>query len=359
MTHKTENKNLYSRPEGVNESGGFVALKLGAAMMALGATAASAGTLEDVRNAGVLRCGVGNNLAGFSNPDENGIWQGLDVDTCRAVAAAVFGDAQKIEIVPVTSTNRFPFLTAGDYDLLSRTTTWTQSRDAALGVEFAGVNYYDGQAFLVSSEVDISSVLELDGATICVQPTTTTALNLADFFSANGMTYEAVPVQGQPEARAQFYAGGCNVYTSDGSTLASFRSTLEDPSTAFMLPEVISKEPLGPVVRDDDSQWEDIVRWSLNAMITAEELGVTSENAADFLATPSNNPEVNRLLGTDGNLGETLGLSRDWAANIILQVGNYGEVYERTVGPNTALGLARGLNAQWTDGGIMYSPPFR
>ena len=297
-------------------------------------------------------------LVGFAAPDANGNWEGFDVEMCRAVAAAVLGDANAVEFTPLTTQTRFTALASGEVDMLARNTTWTFSRDVDLKLTFVGVNYYDGQGFMAPRDLGVSSAKELDGATVCIQTGTTTELNLADFFRTNGISYEPVPVETNAEAQQQYLAGACDVYTTDASGLAATRATFEDPSAHVVLPEIVSKEPLGPLVRHGDDNWADIVRWTLNAMITAEELGVNSGNAAD-LAANSTNPEVKRLLGSEGNLGEMLGLDADWAAKAIAAVGNYGESFERNLGESTAIGLSRGLNAQWTNGGLLYSPPFR
>lgn len=332
---------------------------LGALTVAsLAAGAAAAATLDDVKARGKLNCGVTTGLAGFASPDANGNWEGFDVDVCRAVAAAVFGDPTAVEFTPLTSSTRFSALASGEIDMLSRVTTWTFSRDVDLKFEFAGIAFFDGQGFMIPKELGVSSAKDLDGATICIQTGTTTELNLADFFRVNNISYEPVPIETNAEGQQQYLAGACDVYTTDSSALASTRATFENPDEHIVLPEIISKEPLGPLVRHGDNQWGDIVRWTLNAMITAEELGVSSANAAE-LAKGTNNPEINRLLGTDGNLGEQLGLSPDWAYNIVSSVGNYGESFARNVGTDTPIGIARGLNALWTEGGLQYSPPFR
>ncbi len=319
---------------------------------------ASAGTLQDIQAAGVLKCGVGTGTAGFAAPDASGYWEGIDVAVCRAVAAAVLNDKDAVEFVPLTSKVRFSSLNSGEVDMLSRTTTWTFSRDVDLALTFVGINYYDGQGFMVPKDLGVSSALELDGATVCIQTGTTTELNIADYFRVNGMTYEPVPIDTAAEAQAQYLAGACDVYTTDSSALASSRSTFENPDAHVMLPEIISKEPLGPLVRHGDDQWADVVRWTMNALIAAEELGITSANL-ESLAAGSNNPEINRFMGTEGTLGEMLGLEATWAAQAISAGGNYGEIFEATIGESTPIGLARGLNAQWTQGGLMYSPPFR
>jgi len=325
----------------------------------LTAGAAAAATLDDVKARGTLNCGVTTGLVGFAAPDANGRWEGFDVGVCRAVAAAVLGDPDAVEFVPTTGKTRFTALASGEIDLLARNTTWTLSRDADLKFTFVGVNYYDGQGFMVPKELGVSSAKELDGATVCIQTGTTTELNLADFFRKNNMNYEPVPIETNAEAQQQYLAGACDVYTTDASGLAATRATFEDPSAHVVLPEIISKEPLGPLVRHGDDEWADIARWTLNALIAAEELGINSTNVADMASSAGENPEINRILGTEGNLGEMLGLEADWAVNAITAVGNYGELFEKTIGENTSIGLARGLNAQWTDGGLIYSPPFR
>ena len=322
------------------------------------AGAASAATLDDVKARGKLNCGVTTGLVGFAAPDANGQWDGFDVGICRAVAAAVLSDAQAVEFVPTTGKTRFTALASGEIDLLARNTTWTFSRDVDLKFEFVGVNYYDGQGFMVPKELGVSSAKELDGATVCIQTGTTTELNLADFFRANSMSYEPVPIETNAEAQQQYLAGACDVYTTDASGLAATRATFEDPNAHVLLPEIISKEPLGPLVRHGDPEWCDIARWTLNALISAEELGITSANIEE-LSAGTENPEVNRLLGTEGNLGEMLGLDADWAKRAIMAGGNYGELFAKNIGEDTPIGLARGLNAQWKDGGILYSPPFR
>jgi general L-amino acid transport system substrate-binding protein len=319
---------------------------------------ASAGTLEDVQARGKVNCGVTTGLTGFAAPDANGVWDGFDVAICRAVAAAVLGDPAAVEFTPTTGQTRFTALGSGEIDVLARNTTWTFSRDVDLKFEFAGVNLYDGQGFMVPKDLGVSSAKELDGATVCIQTGTTTELNLADFFRANNISYEPVPIETNAEAQQQYLAGACDVYTTDASGLAATRATFENPGDHIVLPEIISKEPLGPLVRHGDNEWGDIVRWTLNTLIVAEELGISSANVEE-LAKGSNNPEVNRMLGSEGNLGEQLGLSADWAKNIIMAVGNYGEVFERNIGETTPIGLSRGLNAQWKDGGLLYAPPFR
>lgn len=324
----------------------------------LAAGAAAAGTLDDVKARGKLNCGVTTGLVGFAAPNANGEWEGFDVAVCRAVAAAVLGDSTAVEFVPTTGKTRFTALASGEIDMLARNTTWTFSRDVDLKFEFTGVNYYDGQGFMVPKELGVSSAKELDGATVCIQTGTTTELNLADFFRSNNISYEPVPIETNAEAQQQYLAGACDVYTTDASGLAATRATFDDPSAHVLLPEIISKEPLGPLVRHGDNEWGDVVRWTLNAMIAAEELGITSANLND-MAAGTDNPEINRLLGTEGTLGEMLGLSADWAKNAVAAGGNYGEVFAKNIGEDTPIGLARGLNAQWTEGGLLYAPPFR
>jgi general L-amino acid transport system substrate-binding protein len=324
----------------------------------LSAGAAAAATLDDVKARGTLNCGVTTGLIGFAAPDANGEWQGFDVAVCRAVAAAVLGDPTAVEFVPTTGKTRFTALASGEIDMLARNTTWTFTRDVDLKFEFVGINYYDGQGFMVPKDLGVTSAKELDGATVCIQTGTTTELNLADFFRANNISYEPVPIETNAEAQQQYLAGACDVYTTDRSGLAATRAAFEDPGAHVILPETVSKEPLGPLVRHGDHEWGDVVRWTLNALISAEELGVTSANLSEMTAG-TNNPEINRLLGTEGTLGEMLGLDADWAQRALAANGNYGEIFAKNIGEETPIGLARGLNAQWTDGGLLYSPPFR
>ena len=328
-----------------------------ALLVTLAAGAAAAGTLDDVKARGVLKCGVNTGFAGFAYPDAQGKWQGFDVAICKAVAAAVLGDANKVEYVPTTGETRFTALTSGEIDVLSRNSTWTFTRDADLKFTFAGVNYYDGQGFMVSKDLGVTSAKELDGATICVQTGTTTELNLADFFKLNGISYQPVPIQTPAEADQQFLSGACDAYTTDASQLATQRGTYPNPDNFVILPEIISKEPLGPVVRQGDDQWADIVRWTLFALVAGEEYGVTAANAEEMLTSP--NPEVKRLLGSEGTLGAMLGLDAAWAKNAIMAGGNYGEIFAATIGEGTPSNIARGLNAQWYEGGLQYAPPFR
>ena len=329
-----------------------------AAVMALGVTAASAGTLQDVQARGELRCIVSTGLAGFAYTDSAGVYQGFDADFCRATAAAVLGDASKVKFVPATGKTRFTILNSGEGDVLWRNTTWTFVRDVDVKLTFVGVNYYDGQGFMAPKSLGVKSAKDLDGATVCIQTGTTTELNLADFFRSTKISYEPVPIETNDESRTNYLAGRCDVYTTDASGLAATRSTFPNPKDHVILPEIISKEPLGPVVRHGDDQWGDVIRWVLNATRGAEELGVTQANVAE-MAKGTNNPEINRMLGTEGDLGAMLGLQKDWGQKVIGAVGNYSEIFERHIGKDTDIGLDRGLNALWTDGGIQYSPPFR
>ncbi|PHK94735.1 amino acid ABC transporter substrate-binding protein [Pseudoroseomonas rhizosphaerae] len=315
---------------------------------------ASADTLAAIRARGALICGVTGTTAGFSLPDSQGVMRGLDADSCRAVAAAIFGDANKIRFVNTTSQNRFTALQSGELDVLIRNTTWTLSREASLGFEFASVNFYDGQGFMVKKSLGVDSALKLDGATVCVQPGTTTELNLADYFRANAMKFTPVVIESIEEIRTAFNSGRCDAYTNDASSLAAFRATQTSPADYLLLPEIISKEPLGAVVRKGDWKFFDIVRWAHFAQVTAEELGMTSQNLQSF--TDSNNPDVQRFMGRSGDLGKMLGLQPDWAVKIVQQVGNFGEMWERNITP---LGVQRGINNLWTKGGLQYAPPMR
>ncbi len=319
--------------------------------------AASAATLDDVKAAGFLKCGVNTGVAGFAFTDDKGDWQGFDPALCKAVAAAIFGDPSKVKYTPTTGKTRFEALKSGEVDILARNTTWTYSRDADLKLTFVGVNYYDGQGFMVRSDLGIKSAKELAGASVCVNIGTTTELNMADFFRSNNMDYKPVVFEKADEVVAAYDAGRCDVYTTDASGLAAQRIKLKDPNAHVILPEIISKEPLGPVVRHGDNGWGDVVRWTLFAMVEAEELGVTSANVDEMKS--SSNPNIKRLLGAEGEMGKSLGLPNEWAYNVIKQVGNYGESYDRNVGPNTALKLERGLNALWKDGGLQYPMPVR
>ncbi len=318
---------------------------------------AMADTQAEVVKRGYLQCGVSTGLPGFSNPDEKGEWTGLDVDVCRAVAAATLGDATKVKFIPLTAKERFTALQSGEIDMLSRNTTWTLTRDSSLGLNFAGASYYDGQGFMVSKGLGVKSALELDGAAVCIQSGTTTELNLADYFKQNKMEYNPIVFDTSDQTVKGFEAGRCDVLTSDQSQLYGLRIKLAKPEDAVVLPEVISKEPLGPVVRQGDDAWFNIVKWSLYAMINAEELGVTSANVEAMKTTA--NPSIKRLIGLEGIKGDGLGLTDEWAYNIIAQVGNYGEMFERTVGEGSPLKIGRGLNALWVKGGIQYAPPIR
>ena len=319
---------------------------------------ATAGTLDDVKAKGFIQCGVSQGVPGFSNADDSGNWTGIDVDGCRAAAAAVFGDAQKVKFTPLSSKERFAALSSGEVDMLSRNTTWTYTRDTSLGLDFTAVNFYDGQGFMVRKDLGVDSALELDGATVCTEQGTTTELNMADFFRKHELEYVPVVVQKVDEAVAAYASGRCDVYTTDKSGLAAQRTKLANPSDHMVLPETISKEPLGPVVRHGDNQWKDVVTWSIFAQVNAEEMGISSKNVAK-IKSETKDPGVLRLLGAEGNMGASLGLDADWAYNIIAKVGNYEEVFERNIGPNTPVGLPRGVNKLWTNGGVMYAPPIR
>jgi general L-amino acid transport system substrate-binding protein len=328
----------------------------GIALVAGSANAAT--TLEAVKAKGFVQCGVSQGLPGFSNADDSGNWTGIDVDLCRAVAAAVFGDGSKVKFSPLSAKQRFTALSSGEIDILSRNTTWTMTRDTQLGLNFAGVNYYDGQGMMVPAGLGVKSATELDGANICTNTGTTTELNITDYFRSNNMSFNLVAFEKADEVVAAYDAGRCDVYTTDRSGLAAQRTKLTNPDAHTVLPEIISKEPLGPVVRQGDDQWFNIVRWTLNALINAEEMGITKANAKARLAG-TKNPAIKRLLGGEGKFGEELGLSNDWALNAITAVGNYGESYEANVGPNTPLKLDRGVNELWSKGGILYAAPIR
>jgi general L-amino acid transport system substrate-binding protein len=332
----------------------FIGAIAGAGLIA---GAASAATLDDVKAKGFVQCGVSQGLPGFSNQNDAGEWSGIDVAVCRAVAAAIFGDAQATRFTPLSAKERFTALSSGEIDILSRNTTWTMTRDTQLGLNFAGTNYYDGQGMMVPRALGVTSALELSGAAICTNTGTTTELNITDFFRANNMDFSLIAIENSDEVVRAYDSGRCDVFTTDRSGLAAERLKLTAPDDHMVLPEIISKEPLGPVVRQGDDQWFNIVRWSLFAMINAEELGVSSENVDEMKGSDS--PNVQRLLGVDGNFGTEMGVSNDWAYNIVKHVGNYGEVYEATVGPNTPLKLERGVNALWSKGGLQYAPPIR
>jgi len=323
------------------------------------AGAAQAGAdLDAIKARGHIICGVTTGVTGFSATDSQGKWTGLEVDVCRAVAAALFGDAEKVKYVPTTAQQRFTALQSKEVDLLSRTTTYTLQRDTALGFDFTGITYYDGQGFMVPKKLGVKSAKELNGATVCVQPGTTTELNLADYFRANKMTFKPVVIENVEEIRQAFFSGRCDVYTTDASGLYSTRAAnAPKPDDYLILPEIISKEPLGPVVRHGDNQWADIVRWTLFAMIEAEENGITSKNVDEMLK--SDNPNIKRILGVTPGMGKSLGVDEKWVYNIVKLVGNYGESFERNVGAETPLKIERGQNALWTKGGLQYAPPIR
>jgi general L-amino acid transport system substrate-binding protein len=318
--------------------------------------AASAGTLDTVKARGALVCGSNPGLAGFALPDDKGAYKGLDVDECRALAAAIFGDATKVKYLPINAKDRPTILASGEIDVLVRNTTWTMSRETA-GMFFTGVNFYDGQGFMVKKKLGVDSALKLDGASICVQQGTTTELNVADFFRANNIKFEAVVFSTDDETVKAYDSGRCDAYTTDSSGLYADRLKLSVPDDNIVLPEIISKEPLGPSVRKDDTTWFEIVQWTHYAMVTAEELGVTQANVDEMLKSP--NPSIRRLLGVEGDFGKSLGLNNDWAYQIVKQVGNYGESFERNVGMGSPLKIKRGLNALWTKGGLQYAPPIR
>jgi general L-amino acid transport system substrate-binding protein len=326
--------------------------------LCFGAIGALAGpTLEAVKARGILKCGIAGDAPGFSAPDSKGVMKGLDADICRAVAAAVLGDANKVQFTPLTSQTRFPALQAGEIDLLSRTATMTFTRDTSLGLLFAPVVFYDGQGVMVAKKLGVNSAKDLNGATICVQPSTTTELNLADYFRANNLKFTPVVIESLDQARNTFFAGRCDAITDDRSSLASDRTVAPNPDDYMILPETISKEPLAPVVRQGDDQWYAVVRWTIYALIAAEELGVTKQNAREKLKNGS--PEVQFLLGKDTGSSRGLGVGSDWAYKAIEQVGNYGEIYENGLGDKSPLKIPRGLNKLWTDGGLMYAPPIR
>ena len=336
---------------------------LAATTSMIAATAATAGTLDDIKTKGFVQCGVSQGLIGFSNPDEANNWTGMDVDFCRAVASAVFGDPQKVKFTPLTAKDRFTALQSGEVDILSRNTTWTMTRDTSLGLKFAGVMYYDGQGFIVKSSLGVDSALKLSGAAVCTQTGTTTELNLADYFKANKMEYKVVAFEKNEEVLAAYQDGRCDVFTTDQSGLYADKLKFANPADHVVLPEIISKEPLGPLVRQGDDAWFNVVKWTYFALLNSEELGVTQANVGEMMT--SANPEIQRLLGiknadgTAAGFGTGLGLSEEWVVQIIKGVGNYGEIFERNVGLNTPLKIARGKNALWNAGGLQYAPPIR
>lgn len=336
----------------------FGAVAAAAVLASTGAYAAEGDTLRTVKQRGELICGVNPGLVGFAAPDANGNWSGFDISLCRAIAAAVVGDPNKVRFVPTTGQTRFTALSSGEVDVLTRNSTWSYQRDTELALDFPAVNYYDGQGFLVRKDLGVTSAKELDGATVCIQTGTTTELNLADYFRANNITYQPVNIDSNAEGEQQYLAGACDAYTTDASGLAATRAAFADPENHIILPEIISKEPLAPAVRHGDNNWGDIVRWTLFALVAGEEYGVTSANIEE-LSKSSTNPEVQRLLGQTDNLGGMIGLDAEWAKRAIMANGNYGEIFAATIGEQTPIGLARGLNALWTQGGLMYAPPFR
>jgi general L-amino acid transport system substrate-binding protein len=332
-----------------------IAFGLAASLVASGASAQA--TLNSVKQKGFLTCGSNTGLAGFGLPDAQGSWTGLDVDFCRAIAAAIFNDPTKVRFIPLAAKDRFTALQSGEVDVLSRNSTWTMSRDTQLGLDFPAVNYFDGQGFMVRKKLGVASAKELNGASICTQQGTTTELNLADYFRSNNMKYEVVAFATSDETFKAYDAGRCDAFTTDASGLYSERLRASNPDDHIVLPEIISKEPLGPAVRHGDNQWGDIVRWTHMAMLNAEELGVTKANVDQMKS--SANPEIKRLLGTEGNYGESIGLPNDWAVRVIKLVGNYGEVFDKNVGEGSRLKIKRGQNALWTKGGLQYGIPIR
>jgi general L-amino acid transport system substrate-binding protein len=342
----------------------LIAWALGAAVSAAAATAASAGTLDDVKQKGFVQCGVSQGLTGFSEPDSNNNWKGMDVDFCRAVAAAIFNDPQKVKFTPLSAKERFTALQSGEIDILSRNTTWTMGRDTSLGLKFAGVMYYDGQGFMIKKSMGVDSALKLDGATVCTQTGTTTELNLADYFKANNMQYQVVAIENNDEVLKAYLDGRCDIFTTDQSGLYAERVKFPNPDEHVVLPEIISKEPLGPVVRQGDDAWFNVVKWTYFALLTAEEFGITQANVEETAKTAAN-PEIKRILGAkneDGSasgFGTGIGLDEEWVIHIIKGVGNYAEIFERNVGKDTPLKIARGKNALWNAGGLQYAPPIR
>jgi len=330
------------------------------ACIALLTTQASfAGTLDDVKARGHLNCGVSEGVPGFSNPDSDGVWTGLDVDMCRAISAAIFGDGDQIKFTPLSSKQKILAVVTGQVDLTSRTTTWTMKRDTKEGVDFTTVVFYDGQGFMTRKNLGIKSAKDLDGATICVTSGTTTELNLTDFARANDLTFAPVVFEGKKEAVNAYASGRCDALTTDNSQLAAFRTTMKDPSAHVVLPEIISKEPLAPLVKHGDNQWKDLVTWVINGLITAEELGVTQSNVSNLDVSLQKNPTVQRMLGMSGEYGSYIGLENDWMKKAITAVGNYGEIFDRNLGKGSALNLSRDNNALWTDGGLLYVAPLR
>jgi general L-amino acid transport system substrate-binding protein len=335
----------------------LMSLALGAGLSLAAVTAAQAGTLDDVKAKGFIQCGSNTSLIGFGVPDDQNNWTGLDVDFCRALAAAIFNDPTKVKFTPLSAKERFTALQSGEIDVLSRNTTWTMSRDTSLGLKFAGVTYYDGQGFMVKKSLGVNSALNLNGATVCTQTGTTTELNLADYFKANNMTYQVVAFEAETEVLKAYQDGRCDVYTTDQSGIYAQRLKLAGPDDHVVLPEIISKEPLGPVVRQGDDAWFNVVKWTYFALLNAEELGITSKNVEEM--KNSTNPEVSRFMGKEGDFGTGIGLTNEWAAQIVKHVGNYGEIFERNLGESSQLKIARGKNALWSKGGLQYAPPIR
>jgi general L-amino acid transport system substrate-binding protein len=333
-------------------------IALAGAVAAVASAAQAGQTFDQVKARGMVHCGVSTGLAGFSLADSQGKWTGLDVDVCKALAVALYGDANKVKFQALTAQQRFTALQSGEVDLLSRNTTYTLTRDTSLGLNFTGVTFYDGQGFMVPKKLNVKSAKELAGATVCVQPGTTTELNLADYFRANRMQFKPVVIERLEEVNAAYFSGRCDVLTTDASGLAAVRAKdAPNPNDHVILPELISKEPLGPAVRHGDDQWADLIRWTLYAMIEAEELGVDSKNVDEMLKSP--NPNIQRLLGVSGEMGKMLGVDNKFGYNIVKMVGNYGEAFERNVGLASPLKLERGTNALWTKGGLQYAIPFR
>ncbi|MCD6735348.1 MAG: amino acid ABC transporter substrate-binding protein [Burkholderiaceae bacterium] len=332
-----------------------IAALLAAAALLAPSLASAGPTLDAIKQRGALRCGVNTGLLGFSAPDSQGVWHGIDVDFCRAVAAVILGDANKVQFVPTNTQNRFTTLQSGEVDILSRNTTWTSSRDSTLGAVFAGTIFYDGQGFMVRKSSNVKSATQLNGATVCVQPGTTTELNLSDYFRTKKMSFRPVVVNELQQVEQAFFSGRCDVFTTDISGLAATRLKAANKDDYVILPEAISKEPLGPLVRRGDWEYFTIVKWTLFGLIEAEEYGIGSANV-DKLKAESKEPTIQRLVGTSGDVGKGLGIDNDWLVRAIKAVGNYGEMYQRNIGP---IGIARGINAQWRDGGLMYAPPIR
>jgi len=335
----------------------LLSLALGVGLSVAAVSAASAGTLDDVKAKGFIQCGSNPSLIGFGFPDDQNNWTGFDVDFCRALAAAIFNDPTKVKFTPLSAKERFTALQSGEIDILSRNTTWTMSRDTSLGLKFAGTTYYDGQGFLVKKSLGVNSALNLNGASVCTQTGTTTELNLADYFKANNMTYQVVAFEQEQEVLKAYEDGRCDVYTTDQSGIYAQRLKLAAPDDHVVLPEIISKEPLGPLVRQGDDAWFNVVKWTYYALVNAEELGITSKNVDEM--KNSTNPEVGRFLGKEGDFGTGIGLTNDWAYQIVKHVGNYGEIFERNLGESSPLKIARGKNALWSKGGLQYAPPIR